>query len=175
MKQERKVSNWSILNMWLYDGSKDTKLPEDLVTDKSIGQMTLLYYFRSCSYGLVISKLFNNWNLFALDRVEVLYFLKQCVMLSGYKPPFIQKVPAKKSKLADELKRIYPFLKIEEVFMLVDKIDNSETKDQVYETFGLYTPKTKKATKAQQKQFTETVKNIEKNNMSLDNLMENFK
>lgn len=173
--KERKVSTYSLLNSWLYDGSASTVIPPDVAADKSLGQMNLLYYFRSSSYGLVISKLFNNWNLFALDRVEVLYFLKQCVMLSGYKPPFIQKVPAKKSKLADELKRVYPFLKKDEVFMIVDSIDNSTDKDKVYETFGLYSPKTKKTTKAQQKQFAETVKNIKENSLSLDNLMENFK
>ena len=171
---DKKTSIWIILNRWIYDGSVETKIPEDVINDKSIGQMYLLYFFRQSPYGLIISKLFNNWNIFSLDRVEVLYFLKQCVMLSGYKPPFVQKVPSKKNKLVDELKYKYPFLKNEELFMIVEIIDNSEEKDRIYEMFGLYTPKKKKLTESQKKEFREDVKKNEQEIVSLDGLMENF-
>jgi len=169
--KEKKLSPYTLLNRWLFDGSKSTKIPEDIEKDKSISHMYLLYFFRPSSYGLIISKLFNNWNLFSLDRIEVFYFLKECVMMSGYKPPFVQKIPAKKSKLVDILQEKYPFLKNEELFMLVENIDKSDEKDSVYEMFGLYSPTKKKLTKSQQDQFKQEVK---KESISLDNLMENF-
>ena len=173
--KDKKVSPYSLLNRWFFDGSKDTKLPEDIVKDKSISHMYLLYYFRPSPYGLVISKLFNNWNLFSLDRDEVLYFMKQCILLCGYKPPFVQKVPPKKNKLVDELVVKYPYLKKDEVFMLVEMIDNSEEKDSIYEMFGLYSPTKKKLTKAQREEFNENVKKEKKTKIELNDLMENFK
>lgn len=165
--KEKTVSPYTTLNRWLFDGSKDTKIPEEMITDKSIGQMYLLNFFKSSPYGMVISKLFNNWSLFSLDRIEVLCFLKDCVLRSGYKPPFVAKVPSRKNKLVNELKYKYPFLKNEEMFMIVDIIDNSEEKDSIYEMFGLYSPKKKKLTIAQKKQFQESVK---KEQVGLDEL-----
>ena len=43
-EKEKKVSPYTILNKWLYDGSATSKLPEDLVKDKSISNMYLLYH-----------------------------------------------------------------------------------------------------------------------------------
>ena len=152
-EKEKKVSPYTILNKWLYDGSATSKLPEDLVKDKSISNMYLLYHFRCSPLNVIISELFNNWGLFSLDRIEVLYFLKECVYLSGYKPPYVNKVPSKKNKLHECLKERYPFLKSYEVFDLVELIDKSDEKDAVYETFGIYNPARKKTTKAQQETF----------------------
>lgn len=175
-KKKTKVSTYTILNRWLFDGSASSKVPDDVIKDKSIGHMNLLYFFQCSHYGLVVSKLFNNWGLFSLDRVEVFNFLKQCVLLSGYRPPFIQRGPKKKSKFFDLLKLKYPYLKREEVFMLVDLIDVSEDKDAYYEMFGLYTPKKKKTTKVQRKEMLKEFKKLEQPNesTSLDDLMRNF-
>lgn len=172
--KEKKVSAYTILSRWFFDGSSDTKLPDDVEKDKSISNMYLLYYFRPSPYGMLISKMFNNWDLFSLDRNELLYFMKQCIMSCGYKPPFIQKDPVQKNKLVDELVVKYPYLKKSEVFMLVDIIDNSEEKDQIYEMFGLYTPKSKKLTKAQKEQFIDKMEQKKKEQIALDDLMENF-
>src|ERR1035437_6137968 len=119
-KTDKKVSVYTILNRWLYDGSKTTLLPDDVQKDKSITSMYLLYYFRASPYGLVIDKILNNWSIFSLDKNEVLYFLKECISLSGYKPPFISKIPAHKNKLTEHLKEQYPFLKKEEIYMMID-------------------------------------------------------
>ena len=175
-EKEKKVSAYTILGRWLSDGSRTTKLPEDVEKDKSISHMYLLYYFRASPYGLVISKLFNNWNLFSLERNEVLYLMKECVLSCGYKPPFSQKVPAKKNKLVDELVSKYPYLKKDEVFMLVEIIDNSEEKDSIYEMFGLYTTKSKKLTKAQKEEFMDKLEKnkVDKPQVGLNDLMENF-
>jgi hypothetical protein len=170
---EKKVSVYSIMNRWLYDGSMSTALPSEVESDKSISHMYLLYYFRASPVGLVIDKLMNNWGIFNLDRNEVLLFLKQCISASGYKPPFIQKIPTKKNKLFYILKEKYPFLKSNEISMLIEFVDQSSEKDQIYEMFGLYSPTKKKQTKVQQQQFYSKVSEIKKE-VTLDGLMENF-
>ena len=171
--KEKKVSVYTILNKWLYDGSASTKLPDEVESDKSISQMYLLYYFRASPYGLVIDKLMNNWGIFSLDRNEVLCFLKQCISVTGYKPPFIQKIPTKKNKLFDILKEKYPFLKPGEVSMLIEFVDQSTEKDQIYEMFGIYSPTKKKLTKAQQTQFYKDVSE-DKKETAVNTLLENF-
>jgi len=175
MKQQLndKISPYQLLNRWLYDGSKTTKLPTELEKDKTISHMYILYYFQCSSYNLVISKLLNNWDLFSLDRNEILYFLKQCVILCGYKPPFIQKIKDNKNKLCTILKYKYPFLKLEEINMMISIIDSSENKDNYYEMFGIYSPKKKKATKKQTDEFYKYVPNNNKKYNS-DELMGNF-
>lgn len=178
-EKEKKVSPWTVFNKWLYDGSLTSKIPVELESDKAIGHMNFLYYFRASPYNVVLSKIFNNWGLFQLDRVELLYFFKECVFRSGYKPLFSNKVPAKKSKLYDSLKERYPFLKSEEVFMMVDLIDVSDEKDSIYETFGIYNPSKKKSTKAQKDMFEKEVNKIKpveakKENVTSDGLLEGF-
>jgi len=171
---KKKTSNWSLLNRWLYDGSKDTIIPEDVVKDKGIGQMFILYHFQCSPFIVAISKLFNNWSLFNLDRVEVLQFVKKAIQSSGYKPPFIPRGSKIKSKISDILKLKYPYLKREEIFMLVEFIDNSDQKDSIYEMFGLYNPKKKKTTKAQREKMEKEFKKEQAPVVSLDSIMENF-
>jgi len=168
------VSNYTLLNRWLYDGSKTTEVPEDVVNDKSISQLYLLYYFQSSHYISYISKTFNNYGLFAMDRVEIFKFLKQCIELCGYRPPFVKRGPKTKSKMLDALKVKYPFLKKEEVFMLIEQIDNSDEKDTIYEMFGFYKPKKKKTTKAEQKRMEIDAGEQKQKEVSLTDLMENF-
>lgn len=171
--KEKKVSVYTILNRWLYDGSMTTKIPDDVISDKSISQIYLLYYFRGSPYGLVIDKIMNNWGIFSIDRNEILYFLKQCISASGYKPPFIQKIQTKKNKLYDVLKEKHPFLKPYEVSLLIEFVDQSSEKEQIYEMFGMYSPTKKKLTKVQQQQFYKEISETKKE-VTLDCLMENF-
>jgi hypothetical protein len=176
-KAKKKVSSYTILNKWLTDGSKTTQLPEDVIKDKSISQLYLLYYFQSSHYMLYINKAFNNYNLFSIPRVEIFKFMKQCVMLSGYRPPFVQKHKKQKSKIVDIIKYKYPYLKKQELFMLVDVIDESDDKDSLYEMFGIYSPKKKKTTKAELKKMEKDKKTVKKsvnNDISLNDLIGNF-
>ena len=146
-----KISPWTVMNRWLYDGSKTSPFPKELIDDKSIGPQYILYYFRDSIYNLVINKLFNNYSMFSLDRVEVLKFLKESVMLSGYKPKFIPRYKDTKSKIGKILKAKHPYLKWQDINLWVELIDKSDDKDQIYETVGLYSPKKLKTKKTKTK------------------------
>jgi hypothetical protein len=173
-RSKKPVSNYTLLTRWLFDGSKTTEIPEDVVKDKSISQLYLLYFFQSSHYNLFINKHFNNYGIFSLDRLEIFKFLKQCVQLSGYKPPFVKKAPKQKSKMVDALKGKYPYLKKEEIFMLVNYIDNGDQKDAIYEMFGFYKPKKKKTTKAEAKKMKKEIAENKEKEVSLNALLENF-
>jgi len=174
-KAKKPISNYTLLSRWLNDGSKDTLIPEDVVNDKSISQLYILYYFQQSHFNLYINETFNNYGLFSMDRCEIFKFMKQCIQLTGYKPPFVQRGSKLKSKMVDAIKVKYTFLKKEELFMLVDFIDVSDEKDSIYEMFGFYKPKKKKTTKAERKRM-EKQKPEQKlvKEVSLGDLMENF-
>jgi len=171
---KKSVSNYTLLNRWLFDGSATTSIPVDVVKDKSIGQSYLLYYFQSSHYNLYINSIFNNYNLFALNRLEIFSFLKQCISMSGYRPPFIKKAPKKTNKLVKVLIDKYPFLKREEIFMMIDFIDGSDEKDSIYEMFGFYKPKKKKVTKAEKKRMEKESSEQKNKEVSLTDLLGNF-
>jgi len=173
-KKKTAVSNYTLLNRWLYDGSKDTQIPEDVAKDKGISQLFLIYHFQSSHYNMFIDKTFNNYGLFSLDRLEIFKFVKQCVQLSGYKPPFVKRAPKPKSRLVDVLKYKYPYLKKEEIFMLVEYIDASDEKDAIYEMFGFYKSKKKKTTKAEKQRMEKESTEQKNKELSLTDLMGNF-
>jgi len=182
-KKEKGPSPYSLLSRWILDGSTATKIPEDVVKSKAIGPQYLLYYFQASPYILYFSKVFNNYSLFQLDRLEIFRFIKSTVMKCGYKPPFIAKSTSTKAKIAKALRIKFPFLKYDEISLLVDQIDESEDKQTVYEMFGLYSPnkiKTKKGSREKIKKELE-VREIKKEQESqippgitMDNLMGNF-
>jgi len=168
------LSPYTLLNRWLYDGSRSTQVPEDVLKDKSVSQLYLLYFFQASPFILYISKHFNNYGLFQMDREDVFKFIKECVLLTGYRPPFVQRLKPPKSKFVDCLRLKYPFLKDEELWMLVDIIDKSDEKDNIYEMFGLYTPKKKKLTKVEQKKLQEESHIQKTAGISGDELLGNF-
>lgn len=171
--KELKISPYRILSNWLNDGSRLTQFPQELVDDKSIGQNFLLYFFQQSSYGLVISKLFNNFGLYLLDRVEVFKFIKDSVLLSGYRQKYIERGEKKSEKFEKLLKLKFPFLKNYELSLLVEAIDKSDEKESIYQMFGIYDVKKKKVTKADLKKL-EDFNESEKNKITEKSILGNF-
>ncbi len=168
------VSNYTILNRWMFDGNQNSTMPLQLIDDKSISPMYVLYYFQMSKYSTYINKVFNNYYIFSMSKIDMFKFLKKCSLLSGYKPPFLKRTPKKKSQMVDALKVKYPYLKREEVFMLVDFIDASNDKDTIYEMFGFYTPKKKKVTNAEKKQLEKEKEETKSKEINLNSLIGNF-
>lgn len=168
--KKKEVSPYTILNRWLYDGSKQTSIPEELVKSKAISQNVLLYFFQQSHYGLYISEVFNNFGIYQLDRLDVFRFLKYCILMSGYKPRYIPRTNNTRTKFLKILKKKFPFLKDYEISELINHIDQMKEKDAIYESVGLYTPKKGKPTKSDLKQLEKIVAG----KITLTKLMENF-
>jgi hypothetical protein len=168
-----KISPYKILTDWLKDGSRMTQFPQELVDDKSIGQNFLLYFFQQSPYGLVISKLFNNFGLYVLDRIEVFKFIKESIMLSGYRQQYIERGEKRSEKFEKLLKLRFPYLKNYELPLLVEIIDKSDEKESIYQMFGIYDSKKKKTTKAELKKLQDFNED-EKKKITKNNILSNF-
>jgi len=171
--KELKISPYRILSNWLNDGSRLTQFPQELIDDKSIGQNFLLYFFQQSPYGLVISKLFNNFGLYLLDRVEVFKFIKDSVLLSGYRQKYIERGEKRSEKFEKLLKLKFHFLKNYELSLLVGFIDKSDEKESIYQMFGIYDVKKKKVTKADLKKL-EDFNESEKKKITEKSILGNF-
>lgn len=145
--EETTVSPYTLLNNWLLDNNKDSIIPEDLVNDKTIGPQYILYFFQGSIYQPFISNLFNNYGVFQLDRLEVFKLVKQAVRLSGFRQKYIKRFTESKTKLSKSLKSQYPYLKYDDVNLLVDKIEESDDRETIYEMLGLSVPKKVKTSK----------------------------
>jgi len=180
-QQEKKISPYTLLSRWINDGSKNSKIPKDLIDDKSIGPQYILYYFQSSPISAYISNTFNNYNIYTMERVDVYKMIKDIVLKTGFKPKFIPKQKKINHKLYKILRKKYPYLKPYETYKIIDIIDNSSDKDLIYETVGLKSskPKKKKVTKAQQnkllkKEKTIFVKQAIDNKNDLSTLLDKF-
>jgi len=148
--EEKKLSPYTILNRWLYDGNKQSKIPNDLLVSGAIGPQYLLYFFKGSRYLVYINKIFNNYWIYQLDKEEVFTMLKDIVMRTGFRPTFYKTASKAKIKLIEILRRKFPTLKIAEINMLADKIEKSEDRDAVFETLGLQKGVSKKRTTKEQ-------------------------
>lgn len=170
--QDAVLSSYQILNNWLKDGNLKSDYPKELENDRSISQIIFLNYFRSSQkYFPFINKIFNNYDVFSIPVKELFYLLKEMLYFTGYRQPFIQKSKkAEDNKLVGILKDKYPFLKKEEIYMLVDIIDRMEDKDVIYEMYGLYQIKSKRFTQKEKKEQQEKINSIINKDDLLDSL-----
>ena len=171
------VSPYKILSDWIYDGNKNSEMPEDLKNDKAIGSQFVLYFFRGSKYFHFIESMFNNYDVFQLNKFDVFRFIKSSVRSSGYRQRYLSSFKDSKSKLATILKKKYPVLKYDDVNLLVDIIDNGEMKDLVYETLGLKKAKKSKVKKSDLKKGKKSkkeIKNPKLDNSSLQGVMSSF-
>lgn len=160
-----KISIYTILNRWMYNGSLNSSMPTELINDKSIGPQYILYYFKDSMYNLYMNKHFNNYDIYQMDRIDILKFLKKCIILTGYRPRYTPKLKSTRSKIAQILKRKMPYYKWHDIELLVSMIDKGDDKDQIYETLGLYKPRKRKMKEEKASKKTSKEQNIE--NMSL--------
>ena len=162
MVKEKEFSIWQRLNSWLYDGSASSCIPVEVRDSKEIGPQYIIWFFKDSSYNIYINSVFNNYDVYKLDKNECLKFLKQCVLKTGFRPRFIPKQRDPESKISKILKLKYPYFKKNDIELLVSIIDKSDEKDQIYETLGLYNPKKTKSTNEIKKQINEFVNETKK-------------
>ena len=169
----KKISPYTLLNKWLYDGSKTTKIPPEVISNKVVSQNILLYHFQQSKYIVYLSEVFNNFYLYSLDREEVFHFLKECIQRTGFRPRFIPRIRQTYSKTVKILTLKFPLLKKDDIKMLIEKIDESEQKDAFYEMIGIRKPKKLKNKKKDKEAFKLEIEQQSKKE-SLGDLMENF-
>lgn len=151
---------------WLFDGREDTPIPEP-VTDndgkvivpdimKYNSPITHTYaislFIRNGALNKYLDTYFNNMDLRYLEKDELFYFLKKCVKKFRVSRREIgYKRFAKQDKLFNALRSKIPYLKNDDIRLLMQIIDNSDEKNIIYHTLGLEVEKKKKITKTERK------------------------
>jgi hypothetical protein len=143
---------YKTFNAWLFDGSLNTPFPK--ATDK----MDLLKYNSPITHTFVLqmflrngllndylNKYFNNIGLRYLDKEEFFKFIKKCVIDFRFnKRDVVFYRRRAQNKLFDILRLKFPFLKKDDVYLLIEEIDKSDEKEGVYNAVGLEAPKKRK-------------------------------
>lgn len=143
---------YKTFNTWLFDGSLNTPFPK--ATDK----LNLLKYNSPITHTFVLqlflrhgklndylNTYFNNIGLRYLDKEEFFKFIKKCVIDFRINKRDTVFYPRKAyNKLFDILREKFPFLKKDDVYLLIEEIDRSGDKEGVYNAVGLEAPKKRK-------------------------------
>ena len=170
MSQEITQSPIQRVMSWVKDGNLKNTFPRDLEKERSLSPIFILTHFlQSPAYFIFVNKVFNNYGLFYLSTKDAFKQLKEMYYYSRYQSYGTKKNPKNtENKLIDILKNKYPFLKKEEVVMLVEFIDNSDDKDVIYEQFGIKNVKTKKTTAKEKKEIQKKIKDVVEKSDILD-------
>lgn len=148
-------------NNWLFDGSRNTPLPEAKFTDDGKVLVPNILKYNSpithtfvlqlfMKHGLMndyLNRHFNNINLRYLDKKEFLLFIKKCVLdLKVKKWDTVFYKYGKSDKLFNELRYRLPYLKNDDIELVCELVNKSDDKESIYHTLGLEIPKKKKIT-----------------------------
>lgn len=144
---------------WLFDGSKVSEIPTELLSYKCpINQTYVISLFTKVpKLNHYLNSTLNNIYVYSLDRQDLFIFIKECVQKFKISRSLIQYSYYKyKTNIFNCLQMKFPFLDNMCIDILIDQIDSSPDKNIVYKTLGLV--KESKPSKVRKK-----IKKIEKN------------
>jgi hypothetical protein len=164
-----KVSPFKIFNTWLWDGNINSPIPK--------GEVDILKYNSPITHTYIISlflrhgplnnylnNYFNNMGVRYLDKKDLFFFIKKCVMDFRIRKGDLIFYQYKKEKLIySKLRSKYSDLKDNDIYLLIDLIDKSLNKESIYQSLGLDTPKKQK--------IKLTKKEVKNNSLSLETLL----
>ena len=159
-------SPYQIFNSWLFDYKLSTPLPQEFIKSSSpiSHHYVLNIMTKTGNLNFYLDQHLNNLNLYYLDKEELFFFIKQCVIDFKINPRSIfYKKRKKENKLFNSLKRQYSYLKDHDLILLCDLIESSDDKDTYYQSLGLTSDNTKLKIK----------KKLDKKN-SLNKFLKNF-
>jgi len=143
---------YKTFNNWLFDGNLESPFPKP--TDKinllkynsPITHVFVLQLFlRSGKLNDYLNKYFNNIGLRYLDKEEFFKFIKKCVIdFRVTKRDTVFYPRQAKNKLFDILRLKFPYLKKDDVYLLIDGIEKSDQKEGIYHALGMEVPKKRK-------------------------------
>ncbi len=136
-------------NTWLFDGNIKSPIPTTKDVLKYNSPIThtfvLSLFLRNGKLNHYLNDYFNNINLRYLQKEELFYFIKRCVIDFRIKKRDIVFYPRMaKNKLYDKLREKTPILKNGDISLLCDIIDKSEDKNMVYQALDIEKPKKQK-------------------------------
>lgn len=166
---------------WLFDGKKKSKIPEELTKSNSpISHLFAIRMFRNNGrLNHYLNNYLNSYDVFQVDREELFYFLKKCVIDYKIKRNSIPYFKGfKKDKQFNILRSQFPLLKNHEIDLLMEIIQKSDNKNELMVGLGLQQDYKKGKVKKQDKKNKEEKEEFKEetnNRLSLDQfLTKNF-
>lgn len=124
---------------WLFDGDIKTPIPVDVLKAYVLSNQYLISTFMACGrLNLYLNEYFNNINVFALNKEELLIFIKKCVIDFNIKRSSILYIPfSKKDKNFEIIQSKFPELKSFEISLLIKILETHPERDDFYIVLGL--------------------------------------
>jgi len=161
---------------WLFDGDIKSGIPEEVSKASFISNKFIISCFlMNGKLNNYLNEYFNNMGLWALDRLELMLFLKKVVCDMKLGRNSVSYISNKKTKteMIDVVEPHFPFLKKYEISDIVEKIETADDKDSIYESLGLNKYKKdktkKKAEPAKKEKKKQTVIEFLNANFRLEN------
>ncbi len=139
-------------NNWLFDGNIKTPIPKanngvDILKYNSPITHTFVIslFLRNAKLNHYLNTYFNNINLRYLQKDDLFYFIKRCVLDFRIKRRDIVYYPRKaRNQLYEKLREKSPSLKNGDVSLLCDIVNRSKDKDMIYQALDIEKPKKQK-------------------------------
>ena len=136
------MNEWEEFLDWLFDGDINSGIPQHLAKYNSkIHHLYAIRIFRNNkNLNNYLNKYLNIYDLFSLDKEELFYFLKKCVVDFGVNRrtiPWLGGYKEYKNKTFDKIKNKYPLLKPEEIDIFNDFINNSPNSENIKVSLGI--------------------------------------
>jgi len=177
---------WKIFYNWLFDGSRDTPIPEPRFdSEGKVLTPDILKYNSPITHTFVISmftkhgplnmyldKYFNNISVRYLGKEELFHFIKKCVLDFNITRRDMRYVPYRqKQQLFVKLREKFPEYKNHDLTLLADIIEKSDERDRTYQALGIEAPKKQKVKKTKKiKSVKLTLKEFLKENFSISKM-----
>jgi hypothetical protein len=169
---------YKTFNSWLFDGNPKSKIPSgdgipDLLKYNSpiTNQYLIGMFLNQGKLNHFLNEFFNNIGLYYMDKKEMFYFIKKCVIDFKIQRKNLPFIPwTKNTKLFEALRKKTPTLKKHDVSLLCDIIDKSEIKEEVYYSLGLEKQesiKKQKGMKKETKKERPTIKEFLESNFKI--------
>jgi len=155
---------------WLFDGNPKSVIPEISAAKNSpINQAWLVRMFAlNPNLNAYLNEYFNNNGLWYIDKVDLMKFMKKCVI--DFK---VQRSSIPWSRARTQTDKLYNVLRDkivtqrdDEISLLCEIVNRSENRSRIYTTLGLAKPKkaTVKKKKTKKKDGVITAKNYVEQN-----------
>jgi len=169
---------YKTFNSWLFDGNPKSKIPTgegipDLLKYNSpiTNQYLIGMFLNQGKLNHFLNEFFNNIGLYYMDKKEMFYFIKKCVIDFKIQRKNLPYIPwTKNTKLFESIRKREPVLKKYDINLLCDIIDKSEIKSEVYYSLGLEKQdsiKKQKGMKKETKKEKQTIKEFLENNFKV--------
>jgi hypothetical protein len=163
------ISPYKLFWGWVFNGNPKSPVPSPEVLLKYNSPIHATFLLKSfITHGKLnhyLNTWLNNIGVRYIDREELFFFIKQCVIDFKIKRKDVHYSPYQpKDALLEKIQDKFPTLKPHDVLLYCDIVTKSKDKEALYKAFGVEKPKKYKTPTSKKKQEKVTLKEFLNNN-----------